>query len=315
MRGGFKLLVYNNTSNQTTTEKIRKPDEHEIVWIRLRDPKPSEVEHVLADLLNCHPLVVEDGLKLSQRPKMDWYQDQVFISFFAMDQDFQPVEMALVVGSNYVVSIYKQDIPVLDQLYGQFQKMEGKMKFPAQILYHIMDHCVDEYVMVVDHLEDKIDEWEEAIHNNPYSSIAKEVFGLKRMTHSLRRIFVEERAALGDISHQKFPYTIPEADVYFADVFDHISRVIDSIDMFRESLTGLLDMQISMKGDRMNEIMKTLTIWSTIFLPLSFVVGLYGMNLKGIPEYSWSFGYAYVWGVMIVLILIMVFYFRKKKWL
>jgi magnesium transporter len=85
--------------------------------------------------------------------------------------------------------------------------------------------------------------------------------------------------------------------------------------MFRDALTGLLDMQISMKADRMNEIMKTLTIWSTLFLPLSFVVGLYGMNLKGIPEYNWSFGYAYVWGIMIVLILIMVFYFKKKKWI
>jgi magnesium transporter len=126
---------------------------------------------------------------------------------------------------------------------------------------------------------------------------------------------VDERTVLGSISHQHFPYTTPEADVYFVDVLDHISRVVDSIDMFRDSLTSLLDMQISMKSDRMNEIMKILTIWSTIFLPLSFVVGLYGMNLKGIPEYSWNFGYAYVWGVMIILILIMVVYFKKKKWI
>lgn len=309
------MLVYDHTSKQTSTEKIRKPTEHEVVWIRLRDPEPSEVKHVLSDLLNCHPLVVEDGIKLNQRPKMDRYRDHIFISFFAIDQQQEPIEIALVVGANYVVSIYKHDIPVLDNLYEQFKSIEGKMEFPAQILYHIMDQCVDEYMNVVDHLEDKIEEWEEAIHNNPYSSIAQEVFRLKRTTHALRKIFIEERTVLGDISHQHFPYTIPEADVYFVDVFDHISRVVDSIDMFRDSLTGLLDMQISMKGDRMNEIMKTLTIWSTIFLPLSFVVGLYGMNLKGIPEYNWNFGYVYVWGIMIVLILIMVVYFKKKKWL
>jgi magnesium transporter len=99
------------------------------------------------------------------------------------------------------------------------------------------------------------------------------------------------------------------------DVFDHLSRVVDSIDMFRDSLNGLLDMQISMKTDRMNEIMKTLTIWSTIFLPLSFVVGLYGMNLKGIPEYDWNFGYAYVWAVMIIVVLAMIVFFKKKKWM
>ncbi|MDP4107695.1 MAG: magnesium/cobalt transporter CorA [Bacillota bacterium] len=309
------MLVYDQISKKPTTEKIRKPAEHEVVWIRLCDPKPDEVKYVLNDLLNCHPLLVEDSIKLNQRPKMDRYPNHFFISFFAIDDHYNPIEIALVVGSNYVVTIYKNDIPVLEKLYEQFKTIEGKMEFPAQILYHIMDQCVDEYAMVVDHLEDKIEEWEEIIHINPYTSIAQEVFRLKRSTHTLRKIFVDERTVLGNISHQQFPYTKPEADVYFVDVFDHISRVIDSIDMFRDALTGLLDMQISMKADRMNEIMKTLTIWSTLFLPLSFVVGLYGMNLKGIPEYNWSFGYAYVWGIMIVLILAMVFYFKKKKWL
>ncbi|NRD79564.1 magnesium/cobalt transporter CorA [Bacillus sp. BRMEA1] len=309
------MLVFNPTLKKTTAEKIRKPTDQEVAWIRLRNPEQTEVKHVLSDLLNCHPLVVEDCIKLNQRPKMDIYKDHIFISFFAIDQEHTPVEIALVIGPNYVVSIYKQDIPVLDQLYEQFKQIEGKMEYPAKILYYIMDHCVDEYMLVIDHLEDKIEEWEEAIHKNPYSSIAHDVFKLKRSTHVLRKIFVDERTVLGAISHQKFPYTIEEADVYFVDLFDHISRVIDSIDMFRDSLTGLLDMQISMKGDRMNEIMKILTIWSTIFLPLSFIVGLYGMNIKGIPEYNWNFGYLYVWILLIVVTLVMVVYFKKKKWI
>lgn len=309
------MLVYNHTSKQITTEKIRKPAEQEVVWIRLQNPDTNEIKHVLSDILKCHPLVVEDCEKLNQRPKMDRYGDHIFISFFAIDQHHKPIEIAMVVGSNFVVTIYKHNIPVLEELYEQFRDIEGKMEFPAQILYHIMDLCVDEYALVVDHLEDKIEKWEEDIHKNPYSSIAHEVFRLKRKTHMLRRIFVEERTVLSSISHQHFPYTVPEADVYFVDLFDHISRVVDSIDMFRDSLTGLLDMQISMKADRMNEIMKTLTIWSTIFLPLSFVVGLYGMNLKNIPEYNWNFGYGYVWGIMIVVTLIMIVYFKKKKWM
>ncbi|MFD0694691.1 magnesium/cobalt transporter CorA [Paenibacillus sp. GCM10027628] len=308
------MLIYNKTTKHATTEKVRKPNENEVAWIRLRAPDSSEIKHVLSDLLDSHPLMVEDCIKLNQRPKMDRYPNNIFISFFAIDQDYNPLEIALVIGPNYVVSIYKQDIPVLDNLYEEFIKIEGKMEFPAQILYHIMDRCVDEYVKVVDHIEDKIEEWEEAIHENPYSKIAQEIFRLKRTISVLRRVFIEERTLLGSISHQHFPYTMPEADVYFVDVYDHISRVVDSIDMFRDSLTGLLEMQISMKADRMNEIMKTLTIWSTIFLPLSFVVGLYGMNLKGIPEYSWDFGYAYVWGVMIILVLVMVVFFKKKKW-
>lgn len=309
------MLIYNKLTKQVTTEKVRKPLENEVVWIRLLSPEVDETKHVLGHFFECHPLLVEDCIKLNQRPKMDRYKNNIFIAFFAINQENIPLEVALVVGSNYVISIYKEQIPVLDNLYEEFKNVEGKMENPGEILYHIMDRCVDEYASIIDHIEDKVEEWEIAIHQDPYAKLAKEVFDLKRITHDLRRIFVEERTILGTMSHQSFPYTSKEVDVYFVDILDHITRVIDSIDIFRDSLRGLMDMQMSLKSDRMNEIMKVLTVFSTIFLPLSFIVGLYGMNLKGIPEYGWSFGYLYVWVLMIVSIIGMVFYFKKKKWL
>lgn len=308
------MLIYNTVTNLTTTEKVRKPEEQEIVWIRLRNPDPSETNYILSDLLDCHHLLVEDSIKLNQRPKMDKYKNNIFISFFAINDNYEPMEIALVLGKNYVVSVYKKDIPILDSLYEELKEVEGKMKFPAQILYHIMDRCVDEYVQIVDHIEDKVEAWEEVIYQNPYSKISREIFHFKRITHSLRRIFVEERSVLGSISHQNLPYSHPDADVYFVDIFDHVSRVVDSIDMFRESMTGLLEMQISMKSDRMNETMKTLTIISTIFLPLTFIAGIYGMNFKDIPELNWNFGYMYVWGLMVTITIGMIFFFKKKKW-
>ncbi|MCZ8516717.1 magnesium/cobalt transporter CorA [Paenibacillus filicis] len=308
------MLIYNKSNHRFFTEKIRKPSEDEVVWIRLRSPNEQEIRHVLEDLFQCHSLMIEDCIKLNQRPKMDKYKDNIFISFFAVNEVYQAQEIALVIGSNYVISIYQEDIPVLDKLYDELQKYEGKMNYSGQILYHILDRCVDEYAQLADHIEDKVEEWEVAIHENPYAKIAQDVFHLKRVIHSLRRIFVEERTVIGSITHQQFPYMSAEGDIYFVDIFDHISRVLDSIDIFRDSLTGLLDMQISMKSDRMNEIMKTLTIFSTIFLPLSFIVGLYGMNLKNIPEYSWNYGYEYVWGLMIILIVSMWYFFKRKKW-
>ncbi|WNR46245.1 magnesium/cobalt transporter CorA [Paenibacillus roseipurpureus] len=308
------MLIYNTLTNQTTTEKVRKPEEHEIVWIRLRNPDPLETNHILFDLLESHHLLVEDSIKLNQRPKMDKYKNNFFISFFAINNDFEPMEIALVIGKNYVVSLYKEDIPILDNLYEEFKEIEGKMKFPAQILYHIMDRCVDDYVQIIDQIEDKIETWEEIIYQDPYAKISRDIFQMKRITHSLRRIFVEERTVLGSISHQNLPYSHPDADVYFVDIFDHISRVVDSIDMFRESMTGLLEMQISMKSDRMNATMKTLTVISTIFLPLTFIAGIYGMNFKDIPELNWNFGYIYVWGLMVLITISMLFYFKKKKW-
>lgn len=309
------MLIYNELTKHVTTEKVRMPLENEVVWIRLLSPEAKEVKHILENLFECHPLLVEDCIKLNQRPKMDRYKNNIFISFFSINQEYVPIEIALVVGSNYVISIYKEQIPILDNLYEEFNIFESKMEHPGEILYQIMDRCVDEYVNVIDHIEDKVEEWEIAIHKNPYAKVAQDIFRMKRMAHELRRIFVEERTMLGTISHQNFPYTTKESDVYFVDIFDHISRVLDSIDIFRESLKGLMEMQMSLKGDRMNEIMKVLTVFSTIFLPLSFIVGLYGMNLKGIPEYEWSFGYIYVWILMIISTIAMIFFFKKKKWL
>lgn len=309
------MLIYNELTKHVTTEKVRMPLENEVVWIRLLSPEAKEVKHILENLFECHPLLVEDCIKLNQRPKMDRYKNNIFISFFSINQEYVPIEIALVVGSNYVISIYKEQIPILDNLYEEFNIFESKMEHPGEILYQIMDRCVDEYVNVIDHIEDKVEEWEIAIHENPYAKVAQDIFRMKRMAHELRRIFVEERTMLGTISHQNFPYTTKESDVYFVDIFDHISRVLDSIDIFRESLKGLMEMQMSLKGDRMNEIMKVLTVFSTIFLPLSFIVGLYGMNLKGIPEYEWSFGYIYVWILMIISTIAMIFFFKKKKWL
>jgi magnesium transporter len=309
------MLIYNELTKHVTTEKVRMPLENEVVWIRLLSPEAEEVKHILENLFECHPLLVEDCIKLNQRPKMDRYKNNIFISFFSINQEYVPIEIALVVGSNYVISIYKEQIPILDNLYEEFNIFESKMEHPGEILYQIMDRCVDEYVNVIDHIEDKVEEWEIAIHENPYAKVAQDIFRMKRMAHELRRIFVEERTMLGTISHQNFPYTTKESDVYFVDIFDHISRVLDSIDIFRESLKGLMEMQMSLKGDRMNEIMKVLTVFSTIFLPLSFIVGLYGMNLKGIPEYEWSFGYIYVWILMIISTIAMIFFFKKKKWL
>ncbi|QHT62324.1 magnesium/cobalt transporter CorA [Paenibacillus lycopersici] len=308
------MLIYNTLTGQTTTEKVRKPEDYEMAWIRLRNPRPEETRHVLADLLESHHLLVEDCMHLNQRPKMDKYKNNLFIAFYTINDAYEPLEIALVVGENYVVTIYKDDIPVLDALYEDFADIEGRMTYPAQILYHIMHRCVEEYVQFIDHMEDKVDAWEEAVHENPYAPISGDIFRMKRVTHNLRKIFVEERTLLGTISHQNFPYSRPDADVYYADIFDHISRVVDSIDLFRDSLTGLLEMQISMKADRMNEIMKTLTIISTLFLPLTFVVGVYGMNFN-IPELSWRFGYGYAWILMIFIIAGMILFFKRKKWM
>lgn len=306
------MLIYKNGT--VSVEDTRTPNEDEIAFLRLLKPDKSEIEKIVGELYQCHPLVVEDCVKLGQRSKIDIYKDHALLTFYSIKEDWEVVELAIVIGKNFVITIYQEEIPFITELRQELLRIPDKMRNPGMIIYHLLDHCVDQYLDLADWVEEKVTDMENEVYENPFAKLAHEIFQMKRKLHSLRKLFSEERNVLGTLMHSEFPYTKEEINVYLMDVFDHLSRAIDSIDTFRESMTGLLELQMSLKGDRMNEIMKTLTIVSTFFLPLSFIVGLYGMNVKGVPEYEWSFGYAYVWGLMIVVIIAMFVFFKRKKW-
>ncbi|NOV00250.1 magnesium/cobalt transporter CorA [Paenibacillus planticolens] len=308
------MLIYESTHAAVHEEEARVPASNEVVWVRMENPSPDEVKHVLGDIFKCHPLLVEDAIKLNQRPKMDMYKEHVFLTFFAVSEELEPQEIAIVIGSNFVITVYKNNLPFMDQLYHTCQKVPERLSHPGAILHAILDRCVDDYSIIVEHLDDRLDSMEQAVYNDPSIRIAQDIFQLKRMMHQIRRVIVDERITLTAIAHHSFPYTRDEDDVYFLDIMDHITRVVDSLDIFRESLTGLLELQMSMKSDRMNEIMKTLTVFSTIFLPLTFIVGLYGMNFKDIPELNWDNGYVYVWILMIGISALMWYFFKRKRW-
>ncbi|SDN34141.1 magnesium transporter [Paenibacillus sp. yr247] len=268
------MLIYESTHGTVHEAAERVPRPSEIAWIRMENPAPDDVEHVLGDLFKCHPLLIEDAIKLNQRPKMDTYKDHIFLTFFAISDQLEPREIGIVIGSNFVITVYKNKLPFIDQLYQTCQEVPERLSHPGTILHGILDRCVDDYSVVADHFDERLNSMEQAVYRNPRIRIAQDIFQLKRSMHQLRRVIVEERITLSAIAHYSFPYTRKEDDVYFMDIMDHISRIVDSFDIFRESLTGLLELQMSMKSDRMNEIMKTLTIFSTIFLPLTFVLSI-----------------------------------------
>lgn len=308
------MLVYHKT-NGVTREGIRVPTADEVVWIRLQSPQPEELQHILHDMFRCHPLLVEDCVKMNQRPKIDIYQDRAFITFYALDSHLKTSEFAVVIGENFVVTVHKQSISFFEELEAEFEQIEKHMETAGSILYHILDRCVDEYTEHTNQLDERIDRMEQTVYHSPHSKMAHPIFKMKRTLHLLRRIFAEERTLVGAIVHQSFPYIRQESDAYFLDIYDHLSRNVDSLDIFRESLDGLLELQMNMKSDRMNEIMKTLTVASTFFMPLTFIVGVYGMNFARMPELGWDYGYLAVWLVMIAVCLGLWLYFKKKKWL
>jgi magnesium transporter len=311
------MLVYDSRTGKTAQEQeIRVPLEHEVVWVRLKQSEPEKVTQVLEGLYGCHPLLVEDAIKLNQRPKLDRYKQNMFLTLFAVERSTLKLqETGIVVGKNYVVTISQSHIPFLDELETELVQKEGMMDHSSEVLYRIVDRCVDEYSEAVNHYEEQVEQLERQVYRNPFVQVTHEIFRHKRRLHRLRKVFVDEKTIIAALTHQELPYISQDKDVYFFDVYDHISRVVDSIDLFRESLSGLLELQMAMKSDRMNEIMKTLTVISCFFLPLTFIVGLYGMNFRMIPELGWSYGYLYVWVLMVAVSVGLYWYFKRRKWM
>jgi len=310
------MLLYDSRTHTIRETPVRMPEDGEVAWIPLIAATPEEVQRVLTDIFHCHPLLVEDCVTMNQRPKLDRYENHLLLTFFHVDEDLSVVEMEHVIGPNYVITVCSQEVASLREAASDFRRTEGRhMEFSGAVLYRLLDRCVDDYANVTDKVDNRIEKFERAVFHNPHVRISGEVFRLKRRLHTLRRILADERAVLGELTHQQFPYTRKEADVYFSDIYDHITQVLDSIDSFRDSLTGLLDLQLNMKSDRMNEIMKTLTIISSIFMPLTFIVGVYGMNFRYMPELDLPYAYPVLLVIMLIIASSLWFYYKRKKWL
>lgn len=306
------MLVYHNGA--VTEADAHRVAEGSVGFIWMENPDVATVETVLRETYQCHPLVVDDCLHMDQRPKVDVYPDHAYLPFYVLADRGRLLEIAIVIGSNFVICISKEHVPFLADLRKEFLRSPNRMNSSGIILYHILDACVHGYLDYVDRIEARINDLENRLIEDPYVSIAETVFRMKRRLHKLRKIFSGERDLMTVLRHSDFPYTAEESSVYLGDVYDHLNRVVEEIDTFRDTITGLIDMQTNIKGDRMNATIKTLTVVSMFFLPASFIVGLYGINVKGVPEYRWSWGYGWVWGWIIVSTVSMWWYFKKKKW-
>jgi len=309
------VLIFDKNTHEVHEEPNRKPLPHEVGWIHLLAPEAGELETVLGDYHQCHPLLIEDCIKMNQRPKLDRYRNHILITFYSMSRTLKFTEFAIVIGNGFVVTVSREEQTFIEQIKSELLKIEGRMQHEGDVLYELLDRCVDEYVDSVNHFEDQSDRFERNLLRNPNIKIAQEIYHHKRTIHKVRRVLADERNVLAAISHQSFPYTKPETDVYFADILDHISRVIDLIDSTRESLNGLLELQVNLKTDRMNEIMKTLTIISSIFLPLTFIAGVYGMNFLWMPELTWKPAYPILLVLMLGVAISLWLFYKRKKWI
>lgn len=292
-----------------------------MVWVSLEQPQEEEYSKVLVNQFHFHPLAVEDCQSRGyQTPKLDDYGDYLFIVAQAIHADgefsSQPTEeLNIFLGKNYVVSSFHTKMPPVEQLWKRLERDERLYQSGADFLCHaLLDHLVDDYIPHLGALEEEIDVLEDTVLSNPQPQTLERILNLKHYTMTLRRVVGPQREVINRLCRDEFPMIDQHSRMYFRDIYDHLVRLYDLMDGIRDMTTSALEVYLNATSLRLNEVMKALTIVSTIFLPLSFVAGVYGMNFHYMPELPWRWGYAVAWGIFILIFLGMVAYFKKRKW-
>jgi len=226
-------------------------------------------------------------------------------------------QVSLILGSNYVISFQETEGDVFDPIRERIRMERGRIrKMGADYLaYSLIDEIVDNYFLILEKLGEKIEDMEDALVTNPTPETLQAIHGLKREMIFLRKSVWPLREVISRLERWESPLIDKSIAIYLRDVYDHTIQVIDAIETFRDMLSGMLDIYLSSISNRMNEIMKVLTMIATIFIPLTLIAGIYGMNFKYMPELESPWGYPMIYLVMLVIGIIMVIYFRRKRWL
>ncbi|MBN1139548.1 MAG: magnesium/cobalt transporter CorA [Anaerolineae bacterium] len=294
-----------------------------VTWINVDGLHEVELLGKLGEQFGLHPLVVEDILNTTQRPKLEDYEQYLFVvlkSFYHVDEESDELEIeqiSLVLGPNYVLSFQEREGDEFDPVRDRIRANVGRIcKTGADYLaYALVDLIVDRYFAVLEQFGDRIETLEEELVADPTTEILHAIHHLKREMAFLRRSVWPLRELIGGLERSESPLIDDATRWYLRDVYDHTIQVIDAVEAFRDTLSGMLDIYLSSVSNRMNQVMKVLTIIATVFIPLTFIAGVYGMNFRYMPELNWPWGYPLIWGIMIAIAMAMVYYFYNKKWL
>ena len=320
----LELISYNREAHERFDDLAMedllsklKPDR--VNWINLDGLSNLEVIEKLQTHFTIHSLLIEDILN-DQRPKAEEFDDYLFFTLKMLyridDNNIDYEQISFILGPDYLISFQQKEGDLFDGFRERIRFDRGKVrkKESDYLLYRLIDIIVDNYYNVLDHIGDRIEDIEDNAYENPDNKIFHEIQSLKKELIFLRKALYPLREALSRLVKGESEFIREETLPFFADVYDHVAHLIDSLDTYKDLTSSLLDIHINALNTRMNEVMKVLTVISTIFMPLTFVVGVYGMNFDFMPELHWQWSYPAIWGIMISIVVIMLIFFRKKKW-
>ncbi len=292
-----------------------------VTWINVDAVTNVRVIEQIGSCFGIHPLILEDLLNTGQRPKLEDVGGYLYITLKMLQWDqaggtVKIEHVSLIIGRNYLISLQEDPGDVFDPVRERIRK-EGKIrKFGTDYLaYSLIDVIVDNYFVVMENLEERVEVLEAELVENTSRQVLSRISDLKRDMIFLRKSVWPLREVILNLERTESEIVKDSTRIYLRDVYDHTIQVIDTLEIFRDMVSGMIDIYLSSLSNRMNEIMKMLTLIATIFIPLTFIVGVYGMNFADMPELSSRYGYPGVWAVIIGVALIMVAYYRKRGWI
>ncbi len=293
-----------------------------VTWINIDGLHEVEIIEKIGKHFDIHPLILEDILNTRQRPKMEDFESYIFIVLRMIYYDEEKTEItseqvSIILGSNFVISFQEREGDVFNFVRERLRNSKGRIrKMGADYLaYALVDAIIDNYFIILEKIGEDIEDMEEELVTNPVPETLQTIHDLKREMIVLRKSVWPLREVISALERGESPLIQESTGIYFRDVYDHTIQVIDSIETFRDMVSGMLDIYLSSVSNKMNEVMKVLTIIATIFIPLTFIAGIYGMNFQFMPELGWRWGYPAVWLVMSAVLITMLVYFRRKRWL
>ena len=303
------------------TECFPFRDTETVTWINVDGLGNTGVIEDLGKCFTIHPLILEDILNTEQRPKMEDLETYIYLnlkmlSFIDQEMDVKVEHISMIFGSNFLISFQEDIGDIFDPVRERIRKDGRIRKFgPDYLAYALIDSIVDNYFVVMEKLEERVEDLEEELVINPTQESLHKINRLKKDMIFLRKSVWPLREVINNLERSESTLIKESTTIYLRDVYDHTIQVIDTLETFRDMVSGMIDIYLSGLSYKMNEIMKVLTLIATIFIPLTFVVGLYGMNFRNMPEIDWEYGYYSVLVVMVIMVAGMLTYFRRKKWI
>ncbi len=320
----LELIAYNKTEydkfdNLAIDDLLQKIYPDRVNWINLDGLEDKQTIKAIQEHFNLHALLIDDVLD-DQRPKAEEYDDYLFFTLkmlYSIKQGaIEYEQISFVLGKNYLISFQEKEGDLFDQFRDRIRLDQGRVRKRGAdyLLYRLIDIIIDNYYIVLDSIGERIEIIEDSFAHQSTENTFQRIQRLKKELIYLRKAVYPLRDAISKVLKDESGFIDDENTRYYSDIYDHVIHLTDSIDTYKDLTSSLIDIHINTQNNQLNKVIRVLTVISTIFIPLTFIVGVYGMNFDYMPELRWTYGYGLIWIIMLTLAFGMLGYFKAKKW-